>query len=261
MKKYIIVVCITILILFPYGVQAQQQEPQEKLTHDALLSTLLPHISRAVNSYYQEIKQFMDMKILDIKRIGELQYSFVVKMQLTTFEHAHNPPYGTDTITLKIEPSEVRVTNYEHKGDEWEQKIEIFKSDVLMDIQNTFNINLKSYQKYELDTLRYLSESQDGSLKSLIQLNEGIFKDKLTPDINPPEINVVAPFTFIKHNQGYIFFKKADGTNFVYTLRKENDTWQIIKKESKQGKIMPKKLLWYMVFKQTSKKNNDHFQR
>jgi len=36
-----------------------------------------------------------------------------VTVQITTFEVAHNPPYGFDTITLRIQSFE--VINYEHK--------------------------------------------------------------------------------------------------------------------------------------------------
>lgn len=79
-------------------------------------------------------------------------------------------------------------------------------------------------------------------------MNQEVFKE-ISKDIHPLYINVVAPFTFIKGNQGYILFKKADGTNFVYTLTKENGNWKVIKKESKQGKKMPNELLWYMVLK------------
>jgi hypothetical protein len=57
------------------------------------------------------------------------------------------------------------------------------------------------------------------------------------------------PFTFIKDDKAYILFKKADGTNFVYSLIKKDTTWVIITKESKQGKVMPRELLWYL-FKQ-----------
>lgn len=48
MKTAIIAACITALALFTSVVQAQQQEPQETLIHDALLTALSSHISKAV---------------------------------------------------------------------------------------------------------------------------------------------------------------------------------------------------------------------
>jgi hypothetical protein len=48
MKKAITVACITVLALLTSVVQAQHQEPQEKLIHDAFLTVLFPHISEEV---------------------------------------------------------------------------------------------------------------------------------------------------------------------------------------------------------------------
>ena len=247
MRKIIAVLCITVIALFTSTVQAQQQEPQEKLINDAFITALNPYISNAVYNYYNEVKQYglYDAKILEIKRESEGGFSFIVKVQVTTFEASHNPPYGTETITMKVDPSGVKVMNYEHKGDEWEQKIKKFNNDVLMDIQKTFNLDLNGYQKYESRQIFYQAE-QDRNLKQLANFNEDIVINVLNKEFTPPHKNVTEPFTFVKDDKAYIVYKKADGTNILYTLRKENSNWVIIKKETKQGKVMPKELLWYM---------------
>ncbi|MEW9674276.1 DUF3888 domain-containing protein [Ammoniphilus sp. 3BR4] len=140
MKKLIAVLLITVLAFFTPIVQAQQKESNEKLIHDAFLTALDPHISKASFNHYNKIKQYglYDAEILEIKRVDEGSFSFIVKVQVRTFENAHNPPYGTETITLEVDPSGVKVTNFEHQGDEWEQKIEKFHNEVLRDIQKSF---------------------------------------------------------------------------------------------------------------------------
>ncbi|MBA2873404.1 hypothetical protein [Thermaerobacillus caldiproteolyticus] len=156
-------------------------------------------------------------------------------------------PYGIETITMGVAPSGIKVINYEHKGDEWEQKMEKFKNEVLMDIQKTFNLDLNAYQKYEYEQLRY--QAEQGKFMKLAKINEDIVINELNKEIKPPYKNVIYPMTFIKGDEAFILYKKADGTNVLYTLRKKNDNWLILNKETKEGKEMAKELLWYM-FKQ-----------
>lgn len=251
MKKLLIILMLFLLCPISITAHAGEQENQEQLAYDTLLTTLSPHITKAILNYYGEPKQYglYDAKILNIKRLDEGSFVFDVIVQIKTFEHAHNPPYGLETITMHVDSSDVTVSKYEHKGDSWEQKIRAFKKGILNDIQKTFNLDLQSYTEYKYGKIIWFSEQEE--FKSLAQLNQEIFK-QLSKDIHPPYINVIAPFTFIKGNQGYILFKKADGTNFVYTLTRENNNWKVIKKESKQGKKMPKELLWYMALKNNS---------
>ncbi|MEW9674275.1 hypothetical protein [Ammoniphilus sp. 3BR4] len=110
--------------------------------------------------------------------------------------------------------------------------------------RNLFNVDLSGYQKYEYEQL--LSQAEQKKLKQLAKFNEDIVIKELNKDIKPPYKNVADPFTFVKEDKAYIVFKKADGTNVLYTMRKENDTWINVKRESQQGKVMPKELLRYM---------------
>ncbi|TXK83750.1 DUF3888 domain-containing protein [Paenibacillus sp. N3.4] len=226
--------------------QIPSQETQEKLTQDTLLTTLSPHIQEAIANYYGYPKQFALFwtKILNIKREQQGGYTFTVKLQAKTFEHAHSSPIGIEILTMSVSPFGVKLISYEHQGDEWEAKIEKFKMELLEDIFKTFNLDLSSYKKYEYRQLQYLAEQKD-DLISLYSVNEEI-NNELNKDIKPPYKNFVAPFAFVKDDKAYILFKKADGTNFVYSLNKKDNNWVIIKKESKQGKVMPKELLWYM---------------
>lgn len=37
-------------------------------------------------------------------------------MQIQTFEGAHNPPYGEDTITFRIKGNEIEAIHYKHRN-------------------------------------------------------------------------------------------------------------------------------------------------
>lgn len=244
-----IIICFLPFLLIP-SVQAKSQDTQEKLINDAFLTSLDPYMQKAVNAHYQGFKQFglYDAKVLNIQRESEGGFSFVVKVQVRTFEHAQNPPYGIDAITMNVSPFGVKVINFDHKGDEWETKIARFKREVIDDIQGTFNLDLKTYQQYDLYALRYLSES-DKRFSPLVLLSEAIQKNELSPDKKPPYINVIDPIAFIKDHKGYILVKKADGTNILYSIIETGGVWKIAHKQSAQGKQMPKELLWYMKHK------------
>ncbi|MFB9330827.1 DUF3888 domain-containing protein [Paenibacillus aurantiacus] len=231
-----------------FVVFAEPQESIEKLTNDALLTTLAPNINEAIIHHYGYPKQFAlyGSKVLEIKRESEGGYSFTVKIEVTTFEQAHSNPYGTETITFNVSPKGVKLISFAHKGDEWELKMEKFKDEVLEDIFKTFNLDLSSFEKFEYPQLAY--QSEQGRFKSLNKISEEIQKD-LMRDYNPGTgyKNFIAPITFVKDNRAYILFKKADGTNCIYTVSHVQGNWRVIKKESKQGKKMPQDLLWYMA--------------
>jgi hypothetical protein len=53
-----------------------------------------------------------------------------VTVQVQTFEGAHNPPYGEETITFQINGSQIKVVDYKHRDvpkEEW-TKIELRNS-------------------------------------------------------------------------------------------------------------------------------------
>ncbi|NOU73730.1 DUF3888 domain-containing protein [Paenibacillus sp. LMG 31458] len=178
---------------------AIQQAPSEEVLEDLQFAMLFPYVIEAVDSYYGERKQFWKQKIIDIREQG--RYHFLVKVQLETFQHSHGPSFGQDLITFRVDLGKATVTDYNHKGDEWETKISVFRNSVIQDVQNTFGIDFSPYKKYEYGQLLFASETQ----KELQQPGTitGGYK------------NVVNPFTFIKDDFGYIVYKKNDGTNVV----------------------------------------------
>lgn len=254
MRKTFSTVLISLFIITTSSMYAANAEPhvpsqetKEKLTQETLITTLSPHIQEAIANYYGYPKQFALFwtKILDIQRESQGGYSFKVKLQAKTFEHAHSSPIGIETITMNVSPFGVKIINFEHQGDEWEQKIEQFKKELLDDIIKSFNLDLTHFQKYDYRQLEYLAEQGNSNFVSIHKINEEIVIE-LNKDIKPPYKNFINPFTFVKDDKAYILFKKADGTNFVYSLIKKDNNWVIIKKKSKQGKVMPRELLWYM---------------
>jgi hypothetical protein len=254
MKKTFSTVLISLVITTTssiYSVHAEpqtsSQETEEKLLHDTLITTLDPHIQEAIANYYGYPKQFALFwtKVMNIKREQQGGYSFTVKLQAKTFEHAHSSPIGIETITMNVSPFGVKIINFEHNGDEWEQKIERFKKELLDDIIKSFNLDLTYFKMYDDRQLEYLAEQVNGNFGSIHKINEEIVSE-INKDIKPPYKNFINPFTFVNDDKAYILFKKADGTNFVYSLIKKDNNWVIIKKESKQGKVMPRELLWYM---------------
>ena len=168
-----------------------------------------------------------------------------MKVQVTTFEHAHDPPNGIETITFDISPFGVKFIEFKHIGDEEEKKIKRFYQEVISEILQSFRLKSQSYSTYTYDQLIYQSEKQI-QYKTLTDIVENIIVNILNPEIKPPYKNVIDPVTFLKEDKGYILFKKADGTNVVYFVKRENSKWMIIDKKFKKGKVMKKELLWYM---------------
>jgi hypothetical protein len=224
-----------------------ETEIDYKLIYDVLITTLDPYIEKEIVHYYGYPKQYglYDEKILSVIRKPEGQFSFKVKIQVTTFEHAHDPPYGKETITFDISPFGVKVIEFKHEGDEDEKKIIQFYQEVISDIKQSFNLKTQSYSKYTYDQLFYQAEQQI-QYKTLADIVENIIVNILNPEIIPPFKNLIEPVTFIEGNKGYILFKTADGTNVVYFVKKENGKWTITDKKFNKGKVMKKELLWYM---------------
>jgi hypothetical protein len=244
---FILSICLFMILIQPNNTDAEQNKIDNKLLLDTLLTLLDPYISEEIERYYGYQKSYglYDAKILHISREKGEQFRFKVKVQINTFEEAHNPPYGKETIILEVDIDKVKVIKFIHEGDEEEKKIARFYDEVISDIRQTFKLNLNSFKKLNYEQLLYKSEKQR-EYKSLSDIVTDIIDNELTPEIIPPYKNVIEPVTFIKENQGYILFKKADGTNMVFQVFKLDGKWGVVKKESKQGKKMKNNLLWYM---------------
>ncbi|WP_129692219.1 DUF3888 domain-containing protein [Gottfriedia acidiceleris] len=248
-KKYLLFISISffIYLIQPNVIKASQNEVNNKLLHDSLLTTLYPYISEGVEDYYGYHKQFglYDAEILSIKRESEGSFSFKAKVQVNTFEHALNPPYGKETMIFNVSPMGIKRISYVHEGDEEEKKLKQFYFETISDIKKSFHLNLDSYSEYNYSQLQYKAEKQK-EYKSLAAITEKIVDNFLNPEIHPPYKNVIDPVTFIYGNKGYILFKRSDGTNTLYEVIKRNKEWEVVQKKNKKGKKMKNELLWYM---------------
>ncbi|WP_142308291.1 DUF3888 domain-containing protein [Bacillus wiedmannii] len=83
---------------------------------EVLINLLLEPISKEVENYYKEPKLWYRgfEKILEIKT-DKTNIIFYVTVQIQTFEGAHNPPYGEDTITFRIKGNDVKTIHYKHR--------------------------------------------------------------------------------------------------------------------------------------------------
>lgn len=236
-----------LLTLISRNLDAKREQPDYKLIYDTLITSLEPSIQKEIINYYGYPKQYglYDAKILNIIRGHEGQFSFIAKIQVTTFEHAHDPPFGKETMTFKIDPFGVKTISIQHEGDKLEKDINEFYKTILSDIKQTFNLNLDSYSSYTYNQLQYQTEINK-EFKSLFNIAEEIVTNILLPERKIPYKNVIDPVAFIKGNTGYIFFKKSDGTNVNYQVQKKDGNWIVTDKNSKQGKKMDYKLPWYV---------------
>ncbi|MGY3186902.1 DUF3888 domain-containing protein [Lysinibacillus sp. TE18511] len=234
-----------LLTLSSGNLDAQSEQPDYKLIYDTLITTLFPSISKEIDNYYGYPKQFEDAKILSITRVHEGSFDFNAKVQVTTFEHAHDPPYGKETMTFNISPFGVKTINFQHEGDKLEKEINEFYKATLSDIKQSFNLDLGSYSSYTYNQLQYQAEINN-DFKSLFNIAEEVVTNILFPERKIPNKNVIDPVTFIKDNTGYMLFKKSDGTNVIYKVQKKDGKWIVTDKNSKQGKKMDYEIPWYV---------------
>ncbi|MEK3981361.1 DUF3888 domain-containing protein [Psychrobacillus sp. FSL K6-2836] len=234
-----------LLTLISGNLDAQSEQPDYKLIYDTLITTLFPSVYKEIINYYGYRKQFEDAKILSIKREHEGSFDFNVEVQVTTFEHAHNPPNGKETVTFNISPFGVKTISFKHEGDKLEKDINEFYKATLSDIKQSFNLNLGSYSSYTYNQLQYQAEINN-EFKSLFNIAEEIVTNILFPERKIPNKNVIDPVTSIKDNTGYILFKKSDGTNVNYKVQKKDGNWIVTDKNSTQGKKMDYKIPWYV---------------
>ena len=233
------------MFILPCKIYAQSEQADEQLIRDTFITILNPFIEKEIDHYYGYPKQYglYDVKILKI--VKESQFSFKVSVEVTTFEHAHSPPYSKEIITFEVSPTGVSTLRYIHEADDVEKAINAFYRATLLDIQPSFKLDLASYTSYRYDQLQYQAEINN-DMKSLAMIAEEIVIHILFPERKIPYKNVIDPVTFIKGNIGYMLFKRADGTNVSYQLQKKDGTWIVKDKKSKPGKKMEDLLPWYI---------------
>ena len=233
------------MFILPCKIYAQSEQADDQLIRDTFITILNPFIEKEIDHYYGYPKQYglYDVKILKI--VKESQFSFKVSVEVTTFEHAHSPPYSKEIITFEVSPTGVSTLSYIHEADDVEKAINAFYRATLLDIQQSFKLDLASYTSYRYDQLQYQAEINN-DMKSLAMIAEEIVTHILFPERKIPYKNVIDPVTFIKGNIGYMLFKRADGTNVSYQLQKKDGTWIVTDKTSKPGRKMEDLLPWYI---------------
>lgn len=233
------------MFILPCKIYAQSEQADEQLIRDTFITILNPFIEKEIDHYYGYPKQYglYDVKILKI--VKESQFSFKVSVEVTTFEHAHSPPYSKEIITFEVSPTGVSTLRYIHEADDVEKAINAFYRATLLDIQQSFKLDLATYTSYRYDQLQYQAEINN-DMKSLATIAEEIVTNILFPERKIPYKNVIDPVTFIKGNIGYMLFKRADGTNVSYQLQKKDGTWIVTDKTSKPGRKMEDLLPWYI---------------
>ncbi|MBT2699089.1 DUF3888 domain-containing protein [Bacillus sp. ISL-40] len=102
----------------------------KQLLKELLIERLVDPISKAIETYYKpKLWNRGFEKIIKIEK-DEENFIFYVTVQVETFEGAHNPPYGEETITFKIKSRQIVVVDYKHRDipkEEW-TKIELRNS-------------------------------------------------------------------------------------------------------------------------------------
>ena len=84
----------------------------EVILEQAFLRTIGIEILNATKTYYGESRLFDSERVIDIVR-DEFDDKYDITIQFVTYEGPRMPPYGFDTITLRIPGFE--VIKYEHK--------------------------------------------------------------------------------------------------------------------------------------------------
>ncbi|NLL51205.1 MAG: DUF3888 domain-containing protein [Peptococcaceae bacterium] len=122
-KKIIITIAVALFILVlsltagklihpSLSTIRNSEHNKQELIQRSLLKILYPYIQQEITNYYGHSKQFMDDQIVDISMYGP--YDIKIKIQVTTFEGPHNPPYGTEEITVVLS-DKVEVLEFKHK--------------------------------------------------------------------------------------------------------------------------------------------------
>ncbi|MFX3635094.1 MAG: DUF3888 domain-containing protein [Candidatus Pristimantibacillus sp.] len=225
----------------PSFANAASLDPSAPAEEYALFTRLQPYITEAITNYYGQPLQYMPDRIISHR-------GSIITVQITTFQQAHNPPYGTDTLTFRDSNSfnnrTPLVIRYLHKGDEWSAIIERFKAATLHDIQASFQLQLNGYQKYEYGQLLHAAEHEK-ELLPLVELNRQAIQELLHP-VKPGFKNTINPVTFLQASTGYIVLKQQDGMNVVHNLTLTKSGWKQVSVHRRQGLRMQSELLWYM---------------
>jgi hypothetical protein len=119
MSKNRLRIVILTIILLVFSIQTTYAKNQV-LTHKdnlyySYLTLLYPYITKELenNGLGDRSFELYDAKIVNIKREDQT-FTFHVTVQVNTYEGAHNPPYGLETISFKVSPNGVYPISFKH---------------------------------------------------------------------------------------------------------------------------------------------------
>ncbi len=89
-------------------------QEREYFLERIIMISYAPQIKEAVDNFYEEPKGFDLVQISDVKAVGP--YTYEMKIEISTYAGAHNPPYGLDTLTVRFNSlCDGKVVDFEHK--------------------------------------------------------------------------------------------------------------------------------------------------
>ncbi len=241
MNKILMLVIIT-LSLGTHGIIVNAENHN---INNLIVTMLYPYIKAEITNHYGYQKSFDLYNAVILNTEKKSNYHYQVKILIKTFEHAHNPPYGDETITFDISLAGIKTIDFNHKADKYEALIKEFYYETITDIKESFNLNLNNYQLYNYSQIIHLAHTNE-NYQSLYKIVEDIVKNKLKYNTVAGYKNVIEPVTYIKANNSYILYKLTDGTNVINIVQKSNDNWIVKQILFQQGKKMAYKLKWYM---------------
>ncbi|GGG76840.1 DUF3888 domain-containing protein [Paenibacillus radicis (ex Gao et al. 2016)] len=248
MKLYMTVIFILFVWLLSQHSATPAHAPLAPDEHQALQQLLGPSIRQAVSDYYGQRKGY---SVIRVSRPSPA----IVTVELSTFQRVQMPPFGFDLITFRIDPVPVHkqatpeLIRYLHKGDEWEHKVERFRSTLINELLNAFQLNNddRTSQPYKWPELQYQAET-NRQLRPLVSCSERVMNQYL-PQYDSGYKNTLSPAVLLNETKrlGYMLLKQTDGTNIAIKLRKDRlKGWLCGSAEQKPGQPMAKELLWYM---------------
>jgi hypothetical protein len=106
---------------------------------------------------------------------------------------------------------------------EKKQDAQAVNTDIIENIESSFNLNLHGFRQTDADELIDESKS-DPSTLTLIELLTKTCANGCDGE----------PAAFLKIDHGYILYKEADGKNVALQIKKASDRWDIVNATMKQ---------------------------
>ncbi|PES99618.1 hypothetical protein CN491_01875 [Bacillus cereus] len=106
---------------------------------------------------------------------------------------------------------------------EKKNSVEVMNTSITGEIEQNFHVNLQGYRKTSLDTVIDASKTDPSELSLIELINTACSRDCIGE-----------PLTYVKSNNGYIFYQASNGT-YVSIKIKKKDTWEIETKSIQDG--------------------------